>query len=156
MATAKMPDKEQLGVALVDYRKALEKVYERQSETYDKTIVTLSGGALALSITFVHEIVKSPLPETLWLLATAWGAFACSILASLVSLLTSQWALRKAMCQVDLNTIHVERPGAWRSWLTSFLNIAACLMFILGVALIASFCFKNLALVSHESAPGIT
>jgi hypothetical protein len=46
MATAKMPDKEPLGVDLVDYCNALEKVYERQSETYDKTIVTLSGGAL--------------------------------------------------------------------------------------------------------------
>jgi len=56
------------------------------------------------------------------------------------------------MCQVDLNTIHVERPGAWCSWLTSFLNIAACLKFILGVALIASVLLKKLGLgIARES-----
>jgi hypothetical protein len=140
---------EESRMELASYRNVLEQAYERQSEAYDKTVVALSGGALGVSITFIHEIVQSPLPGTLFLLGFAWSGFTASILASLVSLLTSQWALRKAISQVDSETIHDERPGAWHSQLTSVFNFTACLMFILGVAFLVWFCLKNFALIPH-------
>jgi hypothetical protein len=109
MAKVKIYQGEQTDESLADYRKLLEQAYDKQSEAYDKTVIALSGGALGISMTFLHEIVPSPLGGTLWLLGAAWSAFAFSILAILVSILTGQWALRRAMCQVDLESTRRRR-----------------------------------------------
>jgi hypothetical protein len=83
MAKVKSYQGEQTDESLAEYRKLLEQAYDKQSESYDKTVIALSGGALGVSMTFLHEIVPSPLGATVWLLGAAWSAFAFSILAIL-------------------------------------------------------------------------
>jgi hypothetical protein len=123
--------------------------HAKQSDAFDKAVLTLSGGALGVSMTFIHQIVQSPSVGSLWILGMAWSAFACSILAILISLLTGQWAINKAIQQIDANTIHDERAGLWYAQVTSGLNITACGMFVLGVGLMAWFCLENLHLMAH-------
>lgn len=129
-----------------EYRTFLVKASQKESEAYDKAVMTLSGGALGISLTFIHSIVPTPRSDTVYLLAIGWGFLATSVVAILISKLTSQWALRKAIRQVDERTIHQERPGAAFSAWTVFLNVAAGTAFLLGVVFLAWFTIVNLLL----------
>lgn len=63
--------------------------------TLDRTILTLSGGALALSITFVNQI--APQPILVGLLLAAWLFFTLSLLLTLLSFWFSQRAIERAL-----------------------------------------------------------
>lgn len=128
------------------YRDWLIKADYEASEAYDKAIMTLSGGALAISITFIHDIAPSPKPATVYWLAIAWCAFGLSVALSLISKLTSQWALRKAIDQTDSLTIYDQSPGAGFSDVTKYLNIIAGMAFLIGVGTLARFAVLNVAL----------
>jgi hypothetical protein len=100
MASSQAPEqnpavpKSTLSPELRAYRDWLVQADHKASEAYDKAVMTLSGGALAISITFIHDIAPSPLATTIYRLIFAWGAFGLSITAILISQLTSCWALR--------------------------------------------------------------
>jgi hypothetical protein len=128
---------------LKEYRDWLIKADYKASEAYDKAVMTLSGGALGISITFIHDIAPAPNPGTLYWLVIAWCAFGASIACILISKLTSQWALRKAIRQVDDGTIYNQSPGQKYSWLTKWLNISAGVAFLIGVATLAVFAVFN-------------
>ena len=42
---------------LDEYRKSLIEIEQRIGAGYDKTLITLSGGALGLTVTFIKDIV---------------------------------------------------------------------------------------------------
>jgi hypothetical protein len=130
---------------LKKYRDWLVSADYETSNAYDQAVMTLSGGALAISITFIHDIAPSPHPGTLSWLGTAWCAFGASIASILISKLTSQWALRKAMRQTDDLTIYSHRPGGGFSYLTNGLGIFAGLAFLIGVSTLAVFAVLNAA-----------
>jgi len=137
------------------YRDRLEQAYLEQSKAYDKAVMTLSAGTLAISLTFVKDVIDTPRPGTVIFLALAWTALAVSIVAILISMLTSQWALRKTIEQVDRGQeqqLQV-RPGGWRSRLTAVLNVSAAVGFVLGVALLAWFAIANLGAVGTAPHP---
>lgn len=67
------------------------------TESFDRNILTLSSGALALSLAFIKDIV--PIGKTVfvaWLFAS-WTAFALCILVTLVSFRISIHALEKTI-----------------------------------------------------------
>ena len=126
------------------YRKFLVQADHKASEAYDKAVMTLSGGTLAISLTFIKDVVPTPQAGTTWLLFAAWEFLALSITAILASMLTSQWALRKAIDQVDRDEIRRRTPGGWFTWITSGLSIIAGLAFVLGVVFLARFAISNM------------
>ncbi len=83
------------GMSRAEYLEERDTLIEGErnaSESFDKAMLTLSGGVFALSITFVKEIAPQPI-GTGWLLS-AWIGFAISLLATLISFLSSQEAWR--------------------------------------------------------------
>lgn len=140
---------------LQSYREWLVQTGYRVSETYDKSVMTLSGGALAISLTFIHEIVTTPKPGTVKFLAVGWTLLTLSVVAILSSMLTSQWALNKAIEQVDKKKIFDERPGKGSAWITAGLNIVALITFILGVAALAYFSIVNISNLGTAGIPKI-
>jgi hypothetical protein len=58
---------------------------QSSSDSYDKAILTLSSGALALSVGFIKDVV--PLKSAIYLpvLFTAWAAFVVAILLTVIS-----------------------------------------------------------------------
>ena len=46
------------------YRDRLEQAYLEQSKAYDKAVMTLSAGTLAISLTFVKDVIDTPRPGT--------------------------------------------------------------------------------------------
>jgi len=118
------------------------------SGRYDKYILTLSGGALGLSITFIEKIASNPTSDTLIWLKLSWGCLVVSLLAALLSLVTSQSAIREN--REELDSAHSENRAPrlsfprWFTYVTNALNWGALLLFILGVVFLCVFSFKNI------------
>lgn len=128
---------------LIEDRKVLQQAYQKQSEAYDKAVLSLSGGALGLSMTFIRQIVHGP-PNGILLLALAWSGFAVSILAIFVSMLTSQWAVRRAVGQIDEGRAGTGRTGGAFAIVTACLNVVACISLVFGIGLLVCFSLVNL------------
>lgn len=135
---------------LDDYRGWLVKADHEASQAYDKTLLTLAGGALGVSFAFVKDLAPHPTPDTIPLLIYGWSAFASSLLATLFSMLTSQFALRRAMAQHDHEELEVESPGGAWATATWVLSIGAGILFLIGVALVVWFAGSNLSLVQGQ------
>lgn len=112
--------------------------------SFDKSIQTLSAGAIFLTVTFLEKLV--PHPDTarfLWALYGSWIALAVSLVAITASQLTSAKSLT---IQAD-NLIAAEynkpaKPNRWEKP-TSRLNFAAIITFGFGVAFFIFFGITN-------------
>lgn len=131
------------GSPLHAYREKLLELEQQAQQSYDKTIVTLSGGALGLSLVF-YEKVAGATPEGAVFLFLAWGSWALSLLCVLFSFYFSAKALRKAVEQVDRGQIFSDEPGGASSQATRILNIGSGVFFLLGVLLMIAFAAINL------------
>jgi hypothetical protein len=118
------------------------------SGRYDKWILTLSGGALGLSITFIEKIAKNPTPDTLFWLEISWVCLVISLLTALLSLVTSQSAIRENREELDLAHSENRAPSLsfsrWFTYITNGLNWSSLILFILGVVFLCVFSFKNI------------
>ncbi len=129
---------------LEDYRRHLLDLYQKSQEDYDKTVLSLSSGALGISFAFVKDIVGSnPIVESS-ILYWAWICWGASVACVLVSHLTSSLSLRKAIQQVDNKDVHAKRVGGLYDIITSFLNPMGGLLFLSGLILIILFVKRNL------------
>lgn len=138
-------------------RKDAQDSYREALLSYDKTIVTVSSGALALSITFLHDLASNPLPSTAVWLWVGWGGLLGSLLVIIFSMLTGHVALERHLKEV---------PGNWFTGLTTWLNIVAAVGLLVGFFGLAQFAKANMfapkadpvleikAATTHGSAPG--
>jgi hypothetical protein len=131
------------------FRQSLEQTYYQASRDYDKAVLTLSAGALGISIAFVRDLAPSPHPATKVWLGSAWVFLGVSLLSTLISLLTSQYALRRSITQVDAmirkdETATRERPGGRLGAVTRTLNICSALALVVGIFFLAKFALANI------------
>jgi preprotein translocase subunit SecG len=126
------------------YRFSLDTAELEVSGRYDKWVLTLSGGALGLSITFLDKIAKNPIPETKFYLACAWAFFVISLVLGLISLLTSQSSIREGRDNLDkmLEKKPLGKVGLY-SKVTNALNWLSGSAFVIGTVLLCVFSFKN-------------
>lgn len=118
------------------------------SARYDHWILTLAGGGLAISLTLMEKIAPQPLPETLVWVKRAWALLVISLLGALLSLLTSQSAIREQRRELDQayqNQAPVRhKPRKWFTRLTNLLNWLDVTVFVLGITSLCVFSFSNL------------
>jgi hypothetical protein len=122
------------------------------ASSLDKTLVSLSGGALIFSMTFIDRIGSTKL--WLWVLVLSWAAFVgcicCVIFANREQLL----ALTKRAEELGKQIDHFEeevRCGRLRSAVPGIItnkrvglwNEAAVWAFLLGIALLGTFVIRN-------------
>ena len=112
--------KEQLVSAREDQRAS--------SDDFDKNVMTLSSGALALSVAFIKDVVH--LPDAIWrqLLIASWVLFSAAVLATLLSFLCSGRALEKHITYlkkyyIDRDDNYLNKQSRWSWW------VAACAVF---------------------------
>mgnify|MGYP006172313013 CR=1 FL=1 len=79
------------------YRQSLIEAEKQGQDSFDKTVLSLSGGALGISFVFIKDIIGVGAIVLPHLLLAAWVCWALSMLAILVSFYTSNRALRKAI-----------------------------------------------------------
>lgn len=126
------------------YREMLEKLKQNSQESYDKTVLSLSAGALGVSFAFVKDIVGCwPAQTPGWLFA-AWVFWGLSVTSVLFSFLCSQKALGKAIKQVDAGEIYDKNLGGYLNKATILLNYIAGLCFLLGVITMIVFVANNM------------
>lgn len=129
---------------LKEYRSRLIQTVEKLNENYDKLIITLSGGALVLSLTFLKDVVKETPIYSPEYLISAWVLFIISLACVLGSLLFGIAAHRKAICQVDADTIYKEHPGGIFSKLSNYIHYISTICLIAGLVFITIFIYVNL------------
>jgi len=148
----------QIGVKTSDERCALE-----ISGRYDQWILTLSGGALAISLAFLEKIAVKPAASTLFLLGWAWVGLIVAMLSALIAILFSQYGLHrrtelidaeyKAFCesQVSGNSAIGVCNSNFMVRIADKLNWVSVLAFVVGVGFLCRFAFANLP--SEKSVP---
>src|SRR5436190_18857803 len=91
-----------------DYRKQRYETYLKDRDAlrndslevsgrYDKAVLALAGGALALSVTFLEKIAPHPRPWTFTFLILAWICLILCVLFELFALSISQTATNEQM-----------------------------------------------------------
>lgn len=129
---------------LKNYRQGLINTQRKLNESYDKLIITLSGGSLALSITFLKDIIGSNEIFCPFLLLIAWGLFVLSLTSILGEILFGIKAHKKAIQQIDDETIRAEKVGGKSSFWSSVFHWVAAMSLIVGLLFISVFAFLNL------------
>ena len=129
-------------------RTTLIEMEQKSADQHDKAILTVATGGLALLITFLEKIAPHPDPATFTYLGTSWACFALSIIAILLSFLTSQWACRKQRDFLDRAYLRgpvaaAEGRNRW-SCVTSCLNVASYLLVFFAVVFLVYFSWLNL------------
>jgi hypothetical protein len=130
--------------SLEEYRKHLVLAEQKAQEDYDKTILSLSGGALGISFAFIDKMIGTGPVIQPGLLFLAWVSWGTSVIVVLASFFFSQLALRQAIRQVDTEQIYIKRPGGFYSITIDICNGVGGFLFFAGVILIIIFVHKNL------------
>lgn len=126
-----------------EYRNGLIQAEQKSQDDYDKSIVSLSGGALGLSIIFFKEVIGGKTPLSPEILVFSWIAWAASIAAVVLSYFLSRLALRKAIEQTDENDF-TAGVGGWPAKLTAYTNALSGILFVVGIGLFITFSSKNI------------
>ena len=139
-----MSDEHDYQTLLHEYRTLLLEAEKKAQEDFDKTVLTLSGGALGISFAFVKDIVGDKPIITVNLLLSAWITWGASLLFVLASFYLSTQAFRIAITQLDSGDIYKQLPGGFYSRLTAISNITGGILFLVGVVFIVIFAGNNL------------
>ena len=108
--------------SLEEYRSYLIKVEQKVQEEFDRTVLSLSGGALGVSFAFVRDVVGPGPVVSTRVLFWSWVCWSVSMVLVLISFFTSHLALRYAVKQVERGEIYERRPGGAYDLLTAICN----------------------------------
>lgn len=136
-----------------EYRNILIAAEQKSQDDYDKTLVSLSGGALGISFLFIEHVIGKSEPVSSSLLISAWACWAISLAATVSSYFCSCLAIRKTIVQCDAND-YSGGIGGKAAKATAYLNAASGIFFIIGVVLIIVFCSKNIGGKEMEDNQG--
>lgn len=131
-----------------EYRRKIWEDKASGTENFDKYLISFSTGALALSLSFIKDIV--PLKDAIWvpLLIVSWVALLLAVLVTLVSFRLSHSALERMFYVIndyylngkaDAYDKHMDDPRTkameWCAWggLVLFVFGLACTMIFVGV-----------------------
>jgi cytochrome b subunit of formate dehydrogenase len=132
----------------LEHRQSLQQTLHDQARSLDKGILTLSSGALGLSIAFIDKIAPHPVCWTKGVLAASWVLFAFAVLSTLFSFLTSQASHRRLIEEWDFTWSNQKEPEGhakdYADVLTRCLNVASVLLFFAGVFALVIFAIGNL------------
>ena len=126
-----------------EYRNLLIAAEQKSQDDYDKTIVSLSGGALGISLIFIKDIVGTADPVLVWTVITAWALWASSLTSVVISYFLSHLALRKAIAQTDKKDFS-GGVGGCAAIAVQVFNALSGILFIAGVLFIIIFSANNI------------
>jgi hypothetical protein len=126
---------------------------EQQSQTaFDKTLLSLGGGALAVSFAFLKDFLRTQGAAQPKLIFAAWLCWTASIAVVLVSHLSSVFATRRAINDLKTADPYGHTRGGWLGLLTDGLNILGGAAFVVGLVLAGMFVLANLTQVGAPHA----
>lgn len=132
------------------------------SEAYDKAILTLSSGFLALSLSFIKEILPDGSISWTGLLYTSWVSLALAIISTVISFRVSNAAIEGQLGQAHRYYKEKDEGALTKSKLSrsvDWLNNVSGGLFIFGVVLTVVFVILNFSekkSMSNKSGSGPT
>src|SRR5690606_37526801 len=132
--------------AFLDHRKRLDELRISQVTTFDKSILTLSTGAIGLSLLILLWIVGRQPAVEMWAIGAAWLLLLLAIVAHLVSYQTSYEDVSREIVKLDRDIEagrRLSQDGNIFRTLTLFLNRGALLCFAVGTTLLFWFAYSN-------------
>jgi hypothetical protein len=151
-------------------RDALRRDYTESMREYDRLVTWASGGALALSITFLDKFGQNADPATKWWLGAGWIflglAFAASLWSQYFSSRVHSWRsneldhLQKAPDDRDwepwsTTALHLDRVSTRYGLATKYLTFISGVLLLGGIMSVAVFAFRN-APFKSANTPGQT
>lgn len=120
-------------------RAQLVEAHHIASRDFDRAVITLAGGALALSVTFIHDIAARPAAR--WELLTAWLSLGLSLLLIVASFVTSQQGLLRRIGRIDRPKSRSEDESVSESSREGFFTATSLMSYASGFALVTGFAF---------------
>jgi hypothetical protein len=130
----------------------------RVAADLDKTLISLSAGALVFSMTFANSL--APAKHVLWVLFSAWLAFATTMLSVILGLRRVQAAIVKTIFNLQRAGEAIEQNKPLHSFMkvpmkplktkvtpvpsVDWLNSLAIAAFVVGIVLLGIFVGLNL------------
>lgn len=125
---------------LKEFLEILKKDYRYNIELFDKQSVYIAGGALAISLTFIKNIVPLDVSISLWLYYVSISSLALSILLSfLSSLISSQLIIRNKRVLENLKIEDYKKDK-----LTTIFNFIVASLISFGIFLFVIFTIINI------------
>ena len=120
------------------YRAQLVSLEQKTKEAYDKAVLTLSGGALGLSLVVVKDYLRLPGGGRGGLMVLALLCWALSVSCILLSFTSSRKALRSAIRRVDRG-VPSAHLGELSDRVASGLSTGSGALFLVGVGFFAAY-----------------
>jgi hypothetical protein len=135
-------------LTFAEYRSHLWGALQSSHEHFDKAILSLSSGGLALSLSFVANMGGAR-PKLEWVLIVSWCLFSAAILSNVLSLLVSQKAIGRQIeyaknYYIDGQDEFLAKQNAFSLW-TKRLNYGSGALFVCAVAATVLFASVNIA-----------
>ncbi len=130
-----------------DHKKQAWQDIQSSTDSYDQSLLTLSSGALGLSIAFIKDIVPLQQATWLWLLYSSWVAFAGCILTTVVSFQIAIETQKELLVNcgkyyIDADDSYRDKRGKFSKILTGCTMVAGGL-FVLALACTIVFAVAN-------------
>jgi hypothetical protein len=123
------------------FRRHLVEATQKSTELFDKCVLTLTGGALSVSLLLLDRIGRDK-AQLGWCLVLAWSLWAISLASTLFSHWCSIQALRAAIDEFD-HEPHKKYLGGWMSFFTGAMTLISGCAFIVGVIAFLFFLRAN-------------
>ena len=134
--------------AINEYRKHLWDALRAGQEQYDKYLLTLSSGGLAISMMLLKDVFGKTQLVYPAILVGSWVLFCLCILATVASFITSQQCLRSRLQKyekcVETGNFDNANDSEPLEWVTNVLNYVSGVFFLLAIAATITFASINL------------
>jgi hypothetical protein len=119
----------------------------KNSEQFDKAILSLSSAGLALSLSFTKFVKPISEAEHLWLLHSSWLCFGLAIIATVISFLTSNSAITVERDHIykyyiEENDVYGDKKNYW-GVVTFWLNRFSAIVFLVAVMSTVFYVWSN-------------
>lgn len=113
----------------------------QNSINYDKAILSLSTGALALSVAFINKVVQLATAEWRLLLLASWWLFVAALLSTLISFITSQKGIDLQLAYAEKGYMefqdeYLRKTNHWAKWTVGLTYISGSLFVAAMIAMI--------------------
>lgn len=126
------------------WKDQVDSLNRSSQDSYDKTVLALSSGALGISFAFVSNYLGDDVvPDYPYLLLFTWTCWALSVTAVLASFLFSILATRKAIVEYNNGVRDPDILIGRYDWFTEIMNWAGGALFVLGLFLMLIFATIN-------------
>lgn len=125
----------------------LQNLKDKSEDDYEKNITFISAGSLALTITFLSEIVDVGKSHSFWLVISSWSMLAATLISNLGSHLYSSWIMDK--CKGD------KASKAYKNWRRRTLkirvwNVINVVALMVGICLFVIFVSVNIPAMAKD------